>query len=76
MTTPRLIVQAGLILLAPFSARAQTTPAPLRFEVASVKIHDGDMHSIYDYSSSGPRATWFAYPASSLIAEAYDLKNY
>jgi uncharacterized protein (TIGR03435 family) len=71
----RLIASAGLFLLAPLS-RPQDPPASPRFEVASVRVHAGDLHSIYDYSSSGPRATWIAYPVAGLIMEAYNLKDY
>jgi uncharacterized protein (TIGR03435 family) len=50
--------------------------APAVFEVASIRLHDGPLSRIGDYSASGPRLTLGAYNVALLIMEAYDLKNY
>jgi len=72
----RRIGGACLILVTVSSVFGQSAPAPLAFEVASVKLHDGPLSRIFDFSSSGPRVTLVAYPAIGLIMEAYNLKNY
>jgi len=53
-------------------------PAEMRlaFEVASIRPFEGPLHSIYEFSSSGSRAFYKAYPITGLILEAYNLKGY
>ena len=65
---------ACLILLAA-AAWAQSTP-PMTFEVASVKVHEGPLTRLVDYSASGSRLTLEGYYAFDLVAEAYNLKRY
>ena len=55
---------------------AQSTPQPLAFDVASVRIHTGPLTRIFDFSTSGSRMTLVACPATGLITEAYNLKGY
>jgi len=69
------LLGASLAVFIPAALFAQTAVGP-SFEVASVKIHDGDMHIAFDFSSSGSRATWLAYPIPGLIEEAYGVKFY
>ncbi len=72
----RLIGGACLIAVTVSSAVGQSAPAPLAFEVASVRPHDGPLSRIFDFSSSGARVTLVAYPAIGLIMEAYNFENY
>jgi uncharacterized protein (TIGR03435 family) len=67
---------AGLIVLISSVVFGQSAPAPLAFEVASVKPHQGPLTRFQDFSSSGPRLTLEAYPLGGLIMEAYNLKGY
>ena len=67
---------ASLIVLISSVVFGQSGPAPLAFEVASVKPHQGPLTRFLDFSSSGPRLTLEAYPLSGLIMEAYNLKGY
>jgi uncharacterized protein (TIGR03435 family) len=67
---------ASLIVLISSVVFEQSAPAPLAFEVASVKPHQGPLTRFQDFSSSGPRLTLEAYPLGGLITEAYNLKGY
>jgi len=67
---------ASLLVLISSVVFGQSVPAPLAFEVASVKPHQGPLTRYLDFSSSGPRLTLEAYPLSGLIMEAYNLKGY
>jgi uncharacterized protein (TIGR03435 family) len=76
-TTGMAAVVAPVCIAAP----PQAAPAPLAFEVASVKVRESPRGQpppgpIFDFSSSGPRATWAAFPLMGLIAEAYNVRNY
>jgi len=54
-----------------------TAPAaPLAFEVASIRPHQGPLHVIMGFSSSGSRLNLEGYNRTQLILEAYDLKDY
>ena len=72
----RLIGGVSVIALTISGAIGQSAPPPRAFEVASIKPHEGPLHTIFGFSSSGTRATYEAYPAVGLIMEAYNLKNY
>jgi hypothetical protein len=67
---------ASLVVLISSVVFGQSVPAPLAFEVASVKPHQGPLTRFQDFSSSGPRLTLEAYTLSGLITEAYNLKYY
>jgi uncharacterized protein (TIGR03435 family) len=69
------LLGASLVVFIPAALFAQAAAKP-SFEVASVKVHDGDTHILFDFSSSGPRATWLAYPIAGLTEEAYGIKFY
>ena len=57
--------------------QSSTVPAALRsFEVASIRPHQGPLHVIMGFSSSGPRLTLEGYNRLLLIREAYGLKGY
>lgn len=49
---------------------------PVAFEVASIRPHQGPLHVMMGFSSSGPRLTLEGYNRRQLILEAYDLKDY
>jgi uncharacterized protein (TIGR03435 family) len=72
----RLIGSIGSILATVTALPGQTTPQRLAFEVASVRIHNGPLTRIFDFSTSGSRMTMVACPEIGLITEAYDLKSY
>lgn len=57
-------------------ALGQLPAAPLAFEVASIRPHQGPLHVIKGFSSSGSRLTLEGYNRMLLIMEAYNLKNY
>lgn len=63
-----------LVLLVPVML-AQTTvpPAPLAFEVASIRPNPGPWHEMLGFSSSGPNLRLIAWDVKSLIMEAYNL---
>lgn len=46
------------------------------FEVASIRPHQGPLHVIGGFSSSGPRLTLEGYNRMLLIEEAYNLRGY
>jgi beta-lactamase regulating signal transducer with metallopeptidase domain len=50
--------------------------AQSQFEVASIRPHQGPLHRVFDFSSSGPRLRLEGYSAPLLIMEAYNLKSY
>jgi uncharacterized protein (TIGR03435 family) len=66
-----------LALLVP-AMLSQTTvsPAPLAFEVASIRLNPGPWHEIQGFSSSGPNLRMIAWNAISLIMEAYNLRRH
>ncbi|MDE3194727.1 MAG: TIGR03435 family protein [Acidobacteriota bacterium] len=66
-------VVASLVLALPVVC-AQSAPSPV-FEVASIRKHDGPLHSIGAYSASGLRLTLGAYNFRLLIMEAFHLRN-
>jgi len=78
----RTYLAAALLTLATPFALAQTNSTqapgakPLAFEVASIHLHGGPLHSIADFSSSGPRVRLVAYDLHLLIMEAYSLRNF
>lgn len=59
---------------------AQSPTNPMRqapaFEVASIHLHQGPLHSIMDFTSSGPRVRLEGYNLRGLIMEAYNLRNF
>ena len=66
---------AGLIVLMAFAAFGQSA-APRVLEVASIRPHDGPLHTIFGFSSSGTRVTLEGYLPIHLIMEAYKLRTY
>lgn len=72
----RLIGGVSVIALTISAAFGQTAQPPRAFEVASIKPHDGPLHSIFGFSSSGTRATYEVYSTSRLVMEAYNLNDY
>jgi uncharacterized protein (TIGR03435 family) len=73
----QLVGAASLVALMSSAVFGQSAPAPLAFEVASIKTLEGPMGGNYmGFSSSGPRVTLEAYPLRGLIMEAYNLKGY
>ncbi len=69
------VIGAGLAVLVSATLFAQSAPAP-SFEVASVKVYDGPLNRIGDFSSSGTRATWRVFNVMGLLMDAYGLNNY
>jgi uncharacterized protein (TIGR03435 family) len=67
------LIGASLAVFIPAVLFSQSAPA---FEVASVKVHDGDLQILFNFSSSGARATWRAFPLAGLIEEAYGIEPY
>jgi len=57
-------------------AFAQAPSGKLAFEVASIRPHDGPLHCIRCFSSSGPRLTLEGYNLMQFVLEAYNLKPY
>nr|WP_281383435.1 TIGR03435 family protein [Granulicella aggregans] len=53
-----------------------TPTAPLAFEVASIHPHQGPLHVMMGFSSSGSRLTLEGYNSTQLILEAFNLKSY
>src|SRR5580704_9384600 len=72
----RLVGGLGWMVATAARLLAQSTPQPLAFDVASVRIHNGPLTRIFDFSTSGSRMTLVAYPAVGLITEAFNLKGY
>jgi uncharacterized protein (TIGR03435 family) len=72
----RLIGGIGSIVATVTGLLGQSTPQALAFDVASVRIHNGPLTRIFDFSTSGSRMTLVAYPAIGVIMEAYNLKRY
>jgi len=64
-----LLLQVGV-------AWGQSNPPGLSFDVASIKIHSGPLSKMVDYSSSGPRVSFMAYPLTFLVMEAYSVQKY
>jgi uncharacterized protein (TIGR03435 family) len=71
------------LLLAAGACAAITMPVAIgllhaqsQFEVASIRPHQGPLHRVFDFSSSGPRLRLEGYSAPLLIMEAYNLKSY
>jgi uncharacterized protein (TIGR03435 family) len=71
-TTVRLPILAILAV----AASAQTANAPLAFEVASARQHEGPRTRTMVYSASGTRLTLGAYAVAHLIHEAFDREFY
>lgn len=78
-----LIAAAFYIVIAPLicaqsSSSASPAPAarPLAFEVASIRPHDGPLHTIMGYTASGPRLRLEGDNLRALIMEAYNLRNF
>jgi uncharacterized protein (TIGR03435 family) len=67
------VLMGMLLAFAPAFDQSSSQPA---FEVASVKPVEGFRGRMYDFSSSGPRMRYIAYPTIQLIMEAYNVKNY
>jgi uncharacterized protein (TIGR03435 family) len=57
-------------------AQNSSDTTPIAFEVASIRPHQGPLHVMMGFSSSGPRLTLEGYNRMQLILEAYDLKSY
>jgi uncharacterized protein (TIGR03435 family) len=55
---------------------SQAAAAFSAFEVASIRPHQGPLHSIMGFDSSGPRLKLEGYTLRGLIMEAYNLRNY
>lgn len=72
----RLIGGACLIVLMASGLFGQSAQPPRAFEVASVKPHDGPLHTMRGFSSSGTRLTLEGDLPVYLIMEAYNLKIY
>ena len=72
----RIVAGVGAAVLASCGLFGQTAPPPPAFEVASIRPHDGPLHTIFGFSSSGTRVTLEGYPPIGLVMEAYKLKNY
>jgi len=66
---------AFILVLAASALYAQPTPPPA-FEVASIRLHQGPVRNMADFSSSGPRITYGCFNAFQLVVEAYNLKNF
>jgi uncharacterized protein (TIGR03435 family) len=71
-----LIGGACLIVLMASGLFGQSAQPPRAFEVASVKPHDGPLHTMRGFSSSGARLTLEGDLPVYLIMEAYNLKIY
>ena len=57
--------------------QSPTVPAaPLTFDVAAIHPHQGPLHTIMGFSSSGPRLRLEGYNKWELILEVYNLKPY
>jgi uncharacterized protein (TIGR03435 family) len=72
----RSIGGASWIVLVASAAFGQTAPQPRGFEVASIKPHEGPLHTIFGFSSSGTRVALEGYSQFGLVMEAYKLKSY
>jgi uncharacterized protein (TIGR03435 family) len=59
--------------MAVLALHAQTPSSD--FEVASIRMHNGPLSRIADYSISGRRVTLSGYNAPLLVSEAYNLKQ-
>jgi uncharacterized protein (TIGR03435 family) len=59
-----------------FDAAFGQRPFQPAFEVASIKPVEGLRGTMYNFSSSGPRVRYIAYPTLQLVMEAYNVKNY
>jgi uncharacterized protein (TIGR03435 family) len=80
-----LSLAIGLATIAPYSfgqvdaaapgAHGPTTKLP-RFEVASIRIHQGPLHVIMGFNSSGSLLSLEGYSVRGLIMEAYNLRTY
>lgn len=66
----------SLIVLMSSEVFGQSAVPPRAFEVASIKPHDGPLHTVFGFSSSGTRVTLEGYSPILLVMEAYKLKNY
>ena len=82
LTQAEVLSLAKLLLVAGACA-AFTMPVAIgllhaqsQFEVASIRPHQGPLHRVFDFSSSGPRLRLEGYSAPLLIMEAYNLKSY
>jgi uncharacterized protein (TIGR03435 family) len=75
-TVVRSIGGASAIVLIASGVFGQSAQPPRAFEVAAVKLHEGSPNGIDQFSSSGARANYRAYPMADLVREAYDLKDY
>jgi uncharacterized protein (TIGR03435 family) len=57
--------------------QSPTAPAaPVAFDVAAIHPHQGPLHTIMGFSSSGPRLRLEGYNQIQLVMEAYNLKPY
>lgn len=72
----RVIIGANLIVLLSSGVFGQSAVPSRTFEVASIRPHDGPLHTIFGFSSSGTRVTLEGYSSFGLVMEAYKLKNY
>jgi uncharacterized protein (TIGR03435 family) len=66
----------AVLVLAVAVCWGQVARKPEAFEVAAIKVHDGPLHSMYTFSSSGPRATYQGYTLRYMVMEAFKLKPY
>jgi uncharacterized protein (TIGR03435 family) len=67
---------AACVLLAASAGLYAQPSLPLNFDVASIRLHQGPLSRIADFSISGPRVTYGGYNAWLLILEAYNLRNF
>jgi uncharacterized protein (TIGR03435 family) len=72
----RVIGGVSLIVLMSSGLSGQPAAPPRAFEVASIKPHEGPLHVMRGFSSSGTRVTLEGYLPIYLVMEAYKLKMY
>jgi uncharacterized protein (TIGR03435 family) len=74
MTSSKGNANCLFVLFAIASLWGQAGPQPRPFEVASIRLRQGTVSRLVQFSTSGTRLTLEAYPVAALILEAYDLK--
>ncbi len=72
----KIFVIAALFCCSAFGQSPTGPTAPLAFEVASIRPHQGPLRVMMGFSSSGPRLNLEGYNAMQLVMEAYDLRGY
>jgi uncharacterized protein (TIGR03435 family) len=67
----------SLLLAVAGMAAAQDAPEARRgFEVASIRVHEGPLSRVDQYSVSGPRLVLGAFNVPFLLMEAYSVRNF